>query len=378
MWSEGGQIAHHVFAGVRKGGGEDPNRFVSRPLVLTDPVNGKTFTQETNPYLFSTVAPGAKSAQEQLNEEIAQRQADEKAASDLAAKQAADQAAANEAAFQTRLGQAGTTARTGAEQFLRQQGFDPARFNDQIAQAITRSTQSVQDLDPNPTAAFDPNLGQTILNDFTSAGRNRAIAAVNDLFSPTYASDRLSYGAADPLVNDILNEQFNPIQTSLSFARDRGQLTPSGFTAAQDLLNQRRAAAQGTVSGLAKSAIDTDRTSINDLITGAKNTAGGLQPSQIDTFNPSTFRTNADELINRELGNLGGDIRNAVGATKFVDLNDLLTQAGQRSGPTQTPVLGAGGGGGDLLLDPSDTSAAQAEQARRNAAQRGLGSQGAF
>lgn len=357
------------------GGGSDPNRYTSRPLVLTDPVNGKTFTQETNPYLFTNNQPGMRSAQDLLNEEIAQRQAEEKSASDAKAAQAAADAATARTDFNTRLTGAQTNARTSAEEFIRQQGLDPTRFAPQLDTALQRSTQSVRDLDPNPTGSFDPNLGQSIINDFTSAGRTRATASVNDLFSPTFANDRISSGAADPLINDILNEQFNPINTSLSFARDRGQLTPQGFAAANDILGQKRTAAQSTVRGLADSTITKDRASINDLITGAKNTAGGLTASQFDTFNPASFRSQADETINRELGSLGGDIRNAVGQTKFVDLNELLGQAGQAQGPQQTPAPGGFGGGGGGDFDPTQ---ALAEQARRSAANRGLGSQGAF
>ena len=222
-------------------------------------------------------------------------------------------------------------------------------------------------------------MGQSILNEFTTAGRNSATARVNDLFSPTYSADRLQNSAIDPLVNDILNEQFNPVNTTLLAARDRGQLTPQVFAAANDLLGQKRTAAESTVRGLGASALTKDRTDIDSLITGAKNTAGGLTASQFDTFNPSTFRSQADDLVNRDLSTLGGDIRNQVGQTKFVDLNELLGAGGSAQGPTNVggpaaPGAPVGAFGGDA----SDPTAALADKAKRDAAQRGLGSQGAF
>jgi hypothetical protein len=378
MWTEGGQIDRDARIAFKGGGGEDPNKYTPRPIILSDPVSGKTFTQETNPYLVQFMSPKPRSAQEQLNEEITQRQADEKAKSDAAAAKAATDAATAESNFQTARGTAQTNARAGANQFFTSQGLDPARFAPLLETELARETGTIKDLDPNPTGAFDANLGQNILNQYTTAGRTRATSAVNDLFSPTFSQDRFSNTAADPFINDILNEQFNPVSASLTFARDRGQLSPQGFAAATDLLGTKRTAAESQVRGLANSALTTDRKSIDDLISGAKTTAGGLTADQFDTFNPTSFRSAADTKINQEMGSLGGDIRNAVGQTKFVDLSELLGAGGQAQGPTQTAPGGTpgalGGGGGD----PSDPTAALAEQAKRNASQRGLGSQGAF
>ena len=361
------------------GGGEDPNKFAPRPLTLTDPVSGRTFTQETNPAVLEMqqrfgFAPGP-SASDQLNSFISQRDAQTKADSATAeAKRVADAAAA-ETKFTTARDTALGNTRTAANQFFTNQGLDPARFSPLLETELQREVGNIKDLDPNPTGAFDPNIGQTILNQYTTAGRTKATSALNDLFSPTFSQDRFSNTAADPFINDILNEQFNPASASLTFARDRGQLSPQGFAAATDLLNTKRTGAESTVRGLANSALTTDRKTIDDLIGGARTTASGLTADQFDTFDPKSFRTQADTRINQELGALGGDIRNAVGQTKFVDLSELIGAGGQAQGPIQTAPGGAPGGFGG---DPSDPSAALAEQARRNAAQRGLGSQGAF
>lgn len=378
MWNEGGQIAHLVFAGVRGGGkggggggGADPLQ--SKPIILTDPVDGTTFVQESNPYLLamSSNMPQPRSAQEQLNEHIAQRKAQEQATSDQQKQAAADTATQGRNDFNTRLADAITGARTSVNQYFTQQGVDPTRYGSEIETAINRGKSLVPDLSPNPASAFDANLGQTILNDITSGRRTQASNTVSNLFGPTYASDRLGYTADDSYINDILNEQFNPVNTSLGYARDRGTLTPQGFSAATDALNQKRTAAQSTLQSLGQGIIDTDRLSVNDLITGAKNTASSLNPNAFDTFNPASFRTQADELVGSKLSSLPGDLRNAVGATKYVDLNELLNVGGSAQGPTQpsitNPAAGVGG------IDP-----AIADQAKRNQEKRGLGSTGAF
>lgn len=370
MWTSGGQIDLLTFAGMRGGkggGGGDPTAFQSRPVVLTDPVNGKTFVQETNPNLTQG-QPQGKSAQDQLNEEIADRQRQEKAASDQAAAEKAAQDQFTRDQFNIRTKQATDLARQGANTYFTNQGLDPNQYGDQISAAIARSAAGIKDLDPNPSSAFDPNLGQSVFNDLTSGTRARATSQVSNLFTPTYAQDRLSYGAADPLINDILNEQFNPLQSSLVSARDRGTLTPLGFQAANDTLAQKRAAAQSQVGTIAHGIIDTDRTSINDLISGAKNTAGGLTLNTAGAFDPTSFRTQADAKINSELGDLGGAIRSGIGGTKFTDITELLNAGGSAQGATQPSITNPNG-----ALDPNVLADQQRKQQPR-----GLGTQGAF
>lgn len=373
MFSESGQpLLCVVCRGGGKGGGGGGTTQWPEPIILTDPVTGKSFVQQQG---IMGIGQGGPSAQDQLNSSIDQRLAQEqaaKAAEQARIDQQRAEAAAEEASqrtnFQTRLGGARDLARTNINNYFNQQGVDPNLYGSDITAAIDTATATVPDLDPAPASAF-ANLGEQILSGITSGGRTRASDQVANYFPTNYAEDRLTYGAMDPVVSEILGEQFNPLNTSLTYARDRGTLSGSGYSAALDALEQKRKAAESTIRGLGQSIVDTDRNTINDIISGARTTASGLSPSQLSTFDPASFRRQADERIAREQGSFGGELRSAVGSTKFADLTELLNVGGSAQGarqPSITNPVGIGGGG---ITD---------ELRRRSNTPRGLGNAGAF
>lgn len=372
MFSPGGQLDLHTFAGLRGGGGkggggQQNDQFASRPITLVDPVNGKAFTQETNPYLLYMQPNHGQgpSAQEQLNAEIADRQAQEKAASDAAAAKSTADAATAETNFQGNRQTAYNDALAAVQRRFQLEGVDPASYmTTDIQPALQRQFNSIQDLDPNPSAAFPTSLADTILGNVTSGKRTQALNTLNSTFTPTYTQNLIPDSTTDSFVNDILNDQFNPLSQQLDNAQKRGTLSPAGFSAASDLLGQKRAAAASTVHNLGQGIVDTDRTGLNDLITGARNSASNLTLGQ--NFDPTSFFGQAAGKAQSDLSNFGGALRTAVGDTKFADIQDLINAGGAVQGvgnPTAANPLGPGG------VVPPDPLAEQ---------KRGLGNTGAF
>ena len=82
MFTPGGQLDRLSFAGMRGGGkgggGGAPNYTPPSPIVLTDPVTGRAYTQAVDAY----GQPQGVSAQDQLNAGIAEREATAKTASE--------------------------------------------------------------------------------------------------------------------------------------------------------------------------------------------------------------------------------------------------------------------------------------------------------
>ena len=242
MFSEGGQpLRSHVArgGGGKGGGGGSPQQAYTppAPIVLTDPVNGKTFIQQSQGitggqtgwmpmpgggYAFIPPDQGSqgKSAQDQLNEEIAQRQAGEKQTSDQAKADAATKAAGAETDFQGRRQSAYDTAMQNVLQQFRGQGADPSQYmNEYINPALQRQMQSIQDLDPNPTAAFSPDLGQSIINNILSGKRTQATNAYNQTFTPNYSQNLLPDTTTGAYTGNIVNEQFDPLMQGLTNAQ---------------------------------------------------------------------------------------------------------------------------------------------------------------
>lgn len=364
MWTPGGQIDHITFAGLRKGGGGS-NPYET--TTLTDPVSGMAFT--STPF---SISQGGQSAADQLNAEILQRKAQE-AQTSATTQQAADtKAQTDEQTFQTKKQSAYDTAMQDAIRTFQNQGLDPNQYMASYIQpALNRQMAGIQDLDPNPMGAFPTDLGQTILNSATSDARSKALNQLNQTFTPTYAQTALPTTLEDPIIKQILGEQFDPLSQQLINAQKRGTLTDAGYKAALDTLNQKRTGAQSTIQSLGANILSGERSNLNDLISGARSDINNMNLGQ--TIDPSTYFGSAQSQIGTDVSGLGGAIRNAVGGTQFADITDLLNAGGAAQGGTNptaaNPTGLPGAAGGTPGLTPDQLQATQ---------KRGLGNTGAF
>jgi hypothetical protein len=376
MFTAGGQPDLHVVmrggGGKGGGGGGGGGSLIPPAASYVDPVNGMVFTDSGNNFGGdgSVTSLGPSGAQ-QLNDEIRQRQAGEKATSDAAAAQKTADAATAETTFQGRRQTAYDQALQAVNRQFQLQGLDPnAYMASDIQPTLQRQFDSIQDLDPNPGAAFQPTtLATDILNNVTSGRRTQVSNQLNNQFDPNYATNLLPDSTLDQFVPSIVSQQFDPLSSQLTNAQKRGTLTDTGYNAALAALNQKRTAATSQVSDLGRTILGTDRSGINDLITGAKNTAAGLSLNQ--TFDPSSYDTQAKGLASSDLSNFGGALTNAVGGTQYASLSDLLNAGGAVQGasnPSAINPTGTPGATSPFAQDPN----VLANQ------KRGLGNQGAF
>lgn len=372
MFTPGGQFDHInlvVFGGGKGGGGGGGQQYTPPAnTVLSDPVSGKTFVQVNDP--MSPRYNPNMSAQDQLNAEIAEREAGEQAktAQGVADKQAAD--ANKMSSFQTNRQKAYDTALNDAMRKFQLQGVDPTKYlESDIKPALTRQFNSVQDLDPNPTAAFTPDTGDNLISNILSGKRTQAANSLNSIFSPTYAETALPDSLTDQYRDTLLNEQFDPLEAQLGNAQKRGMLSPTGYGGAESALKQKRSAASATIGDLGSGILAADRGGVNDYISKARSDVNNL--SLAGDFDPSVYSSGAQGKIGAAQSNFGGALRNAVGETKFADISELLNAGGAVQGAlNSSDPAGAGGGGS---LSPSFVSEEELASKKR-----GLGNTGAF
>mgnify|MGYP003385393881 CR=1 FL=1 len=336
----------------------------------TDPINGKTFTTTDD-----------------LNAEIAARTASDKAASDAAKAQADAILAGNRTQFQNDLVAGRNAATERTRNYFTQQGYDPARFESDIARAINAAAGTI--IDPNTVAttapttaqtflpqinsAFSPSLGASILSSINAGNQSKANNAINSIFSPTYAQDNISNEWLTPAASTVLSEQFDPLDAQLTNAFKRGSLNQTGYDAALKALSGKRTAANATVSNLGNNILAADRTDIDNYITGAKADAANVNANTYDSFDPNRYLTGATDKVNRYKTNFGGDLTNAIGSTTFADLSSLLNAGGAVQGATDpTATNPTSGTGGSAISDAYIAQQALAKE------KRGLGSNGAF
>lgn len=375
MFTAGGQPDLHVVmrggGGKGGGGGGGGGSLIPPPQSYVDPVNGMVFTDPGNNYGGGgSVTPNGSPASEQLNAEIVQRQKNEKAASDTAATQKAADAATAEQTFQGTKSTAYNNALTNIQRQFQLQGLDPSQYMDtDIKPALNTAMNSIQDLAPNPASAFSPTMGTDILSNLTSGVRTQASNNLNNQFDPNYATNLIPDSTLDQFVPSIVSSQFDPLNAQLTNAQKRGTLTDTGYNAALAALNQKRTAATSQVSNLGRTILGTDRSGINDIISGAKTAAAGLTPGQ--SFDGIAYDNQAKNLASSDISNFGGALTNAVGDTKFATLSDLLNAGGSVQGannPSASNPTGTQAATSPFAQDPN----VLANQ------KRGLGNQGAF
>lgn len=339
--------------GGAKGGGVN---FQPTQPMYTDPVTGRSYNTP-----------------DELNKQIADRESQSSAQS-LLDKQTADQAALdkrNKFALGLQQAQEGATSR--AQDYISSRGLNPydPTYSQAISRAILDQSSKVPDLTDTPANFFDQNTGQSVLDNMLSAKRDKAVGALDSVFTPGYSSKWITQADINPSIDTELNNQFNPLGDQLNNALKRHMLNDTGYAAANNQLNTDRTAARSTLSSLANDILTSKRKQVDDYIGGARSNAQNLSIYNADSFDPSTYYTEAPNLVNSIRAGLGGDVHNAVSGTSFSDLPTLLNAGGVAQGATNPgPQAGLGGVGGV-------TEASIADQILNNK-RRGIGNSGAF
>lgn len=335
------------------GGGPAP----IKPLY-TDPVNGKTFTDES----------GGVDA---LNAEIDKRISDAKIDTANTAQDKIRTDASAETDFLGNKALAKTNATKNINDYFSNQGVDPTAYADQIGQSINTSALNIADRDPAPSSKFSPTAGSDLFNSIQTGKQSQALAAYNKEFDPSYALSHLPSSMTAGSIADAVNSQFDPLNVQLTNAQKRGTLTDGGYKAALDEFNNSKSKATATVTGLANNVIKGDQGDLSTYLDTGRTSAGHVPLGS--TFTNDPYRAGAADLISKDTANLSGDVKNAVGATKFSDLTTLLNAGGAAQGASD-PTAGNPNGlpGGGSLSPEALASQVLAKQPR------GLGTQGQF
>jgi hypothetical protein len=365
MWTEGGQPNLLGFMGVRGGGkGGSKSQPTLQVDTAVDPETGQTFQSTPVNVAMGQVKP----ASAQLAEYQAQRREQQRQQSESDAAKRASDATKAESDFQSRSGNAYTDAMNQAIQRFQAQGVDPTGYMDKyINPALNQARNTIQDLSPNPGAAYQ-GIGDQIVQQALADRRQGVSNTLNTVFDPNYATRAIGDDIGTASYSKLLAEQFDPLTAQLTNAQKRGTLTDAGYQAALGALNQKKSAAQSTLSNLGSNIIASSRQGINDIIGNARTAANNLTLG--GTFDPNAYSAQAAGRAAKDIGGFEGSLRNAVGGTKFADLTDLMNAGGAVQGAVN-PVTGAGG---NPLAPQGAGPDAEAEAQKK----RGLGTVGAF
>lgn len=355
--------------GGKGGGGQYP----TQKAIYTDPVTGRTFEDDMPTY---GLLPGDElygkpvlTGAQKLNNFITEREGTAKAASDVKVADAKVAADTKLADWKAKFSGIKDSATASVNDAFTNRGLDPTAYAPQIAARINSLAGNVQDLDPNPGGAFAPSLGSDLINEFTTGAQTKNLTGYNKVFDPNYSMSHIQSSMADPYIDNVLKDQFDPLEAQLTNAQKRGQLTSLGYEGAHKALESKRTAGRGAVSTLANNILGADRGTLDTYIGGGR-TAAGSAPLGTD-FSVDPYVTGANDIIGREANSFGGELSNAVGSAKYADIADLLNAGGTYQGAHDPNAGVAGGSAGAGGIAPG----AIASDINKK---RGLVNQGAF
>lgn len=275
-----------------------------------------------------------------------QQQAEQQAAQDKA------DAAAKLAALRT---SATGAARTNANQYFSDRGLDPSAYGGAIDTKINDVLSTTAEDDPN-VASYLSNLGEGVYGSQTDALRGRSLNAVNSQFAPNFEQGAIADTADDPFISSIDQAQRGSADDFITNLLKRHVITDVGAQTAGKNLDDQGARVRTQLGDLGKGLLSSGRQSLTDIANQGRQTASTLNLGQ--TFDPNTFKTQADTSASSFLSGLGDSLKSAAPGNLY-DTSGLaaIAGAGQGAGNTNFDPRALAGLniGGDDTTDPLKT-----------------------
>jgi hypothetical protein len=208
-------------------------------------------------------------------------------------------------------------------------GLSQEEFNKVLASGIERENLA---LGPQVTqqqfdTVFDnPNLGQNILGEEEGLRRQSFGQDISSAF-PGDAFQSLD----DNIIDSIVQERQGPAQQQISRFEARGNLNPTGGKTANQFIQSQIPQAQETVRQVGEGVLGGYQSNIQDVRDRAEQQASGYKLGD-ELFDVTPFSTERSGLVEQQQGQLGSDVRGALGSEPLFDVSGALQSAGRAQG----------------------------------------------
>lgn len=169
-----------------------------------------------------------------------------------------------------------------------------------------------------------------LIADTRSNTRNKFSRDIKGQLGDNYLDDTFASTADDAILDELLGGQYTAAQGDLENARGRGQLNQNAYTRALESLTGAKSAARGKLETTGQSVLDSlksgTKSVYDNLLTSANNFDFG------DNFDVAGGVNRVKSKATEGLGMLDSKVREAVGDTKYFDVNSLIGKANAAGG----------------------------------------------
>jgi hypothetical protein len=208
-------------------------------------------------------------------------------------------------------------------------GLSQEEFNKVLASGIERENVA---LGPDITeqqfkSVFDdPNLGRNIL----SSEEGLRKQAFGQDISAAFPGDAFQ-SLDDNIIDSIVQERQGPAQQQISRFGARGNLNPTGGKTANQFIQSQVPQAQETVRQVGEGVLGGYQANVQDVRDRAEQQASGYKLGD-ELFDVTPFSTERSGLVEQQQGQLGSDVRGALGSEPLFDVSGALQSAGRAQG----------------------------------------------
>lgn len=241
-----------------------------------------------------------------------------------------------------------TSAGGNVNSYFASQGLDPTQYSSDINSYLDNVLSGINPEDENPGSYFK-DAGSTVFNQLEAGARTKAGNDLDRIFSPSFETKRIPFTLDDPYLDSIEAEQRASADSIVKNMLDRGVITQSGYNAAESDLDKQSAGVKSQLNELGTTTIAGGQQKLKDVANQARQDAAGIHLGQ--TFDPTSYSADADQVFNDFINNLGTDIRAKVTGNLF-NTTGLAALAGAAQGAGNTAYNPAAAAG----VDQEDTT----------------------
>lgn len=234
--------------------------------------------------------------------------------------------------FNSSLEAAFNNALTDANQYFTQRGLDPNEYESLISQAASRAKGSVPFLDASPGTYF-AGIGSQVFDNAEAADQGKFLRDISSFAPSGFETRRISNDVDDSFIDSILSERQGTAEQYIRNLLDRGVITNSGFSAAQNDLNNQAIGARSRLNEIGLGLLESGRAGASNIAADARSAATNYNLGEY--FDPFEYQKQLNSHFEDFFGNIGNNIR-AAAPTNLFDTSGLAGIAGAAQGAQNT------------------------------------------